>query len=174
MSCHLRHPFVSSYPGGYAGLVAVALATHAVVGYTLGALLFDRPLVGAAGALAADVDLLLPDGLGWPLVHRGVTHTLLAGGISTAAVLSRGRRTASAFAVGYASQLLVDTTTPKGVPWLYPLTDTNVYVDLPTTGHSPVPTLALWACCLGLLWYYGELPRNPAAWLAAYSRRRRA
>jgi inner membrane protein len=80
-------------------------------------------------------------------------------------VLSRGRRAASAFAVGYASQLLVDTTTPRGVPWLYPLTDTNVYLDLPTTAHSPVPTLALWTCCLGLLWYAGELPKNPAAFL---------
>lgn len=163
MGRHARRVLVSSYPGGYAGLVAVALATHAVVGYTLGALLFDRPLVGVAGALAADVDLLLPGGLGWPLVHRGVTHTLLAGGISTAAVRTRGRRVARSFAVGYASQLVIDTTTPKGVPWLYPLTDTNVYLDLPTTGHSLVPTLALWACCLGLLWYYGGLPSNPVA-----------
>lgn len=149
---------MSSYPGGYAGLVAVALATHALIGYTLGALLFDRPLAGTVGALAADADFLLPAGLGWPFVHRGITHTLPVAALAVAAALAVDRRLGAAFGVGYVSHLVVDTTTPTGVPWLYPLTDTSFYLDLVTTGHSPLPTVGFWVGCLGLLWYLDHRP----------------
>ncbi|MFB6271103.1 MAG: metal-dependent hydrolase [Halobacterium sp.] len=149
---------MSSYPGGYAGLVAVALATHALVGYTLGALALDRPLAGTVGALAADADFLFPDALAWPFVHRGLTHSLPVAALAVAAALAVDRRLGAAFGVGYASHLLIDTTTPTGVPWLYPLTDTSYYLDLATTGHSPVPTLVFWAGCLGLLWHQHALP----------------
>lgn len=149
---------MSSYPGGYAGLLAVALATHALLGYTLGAVFLDRPIAGLIGALVADLDLLFPAALGWPLVHRGVTHTVLVAGVATAIVATRDRRLGAAFGAGYASQLVVDATTPSGVPLLYPFTDTSYYLALGTTGHSPAPTAALWACCLVVLWHTDELP----------------
>lgn len=152
---HLR--FVSLYLGGYAGLVAVALVTHALVGYTLGTISFDRPVAGLVGSVAPDIDLLFPvlfpAAVGWPFVHRGITHTLLVAVIATAIVAARGRATAGAFGVGYASHLLIDTTTPKGVPHLYPLTAESFHVDFGTTGHSPLPTVALIGGCLLVLWF---------------------
>lgn len=140
--------------------LAAAFATHALVGAALGGLLFDRPAVGAVAGLAADADFLFPTALGWPFVHRGITHSLpalfvLAG--ATAAVwdavdaLDRPRTAAATVVVAYGSHLLIDVTTPKGIPPLSPLSDRIAHVALPTTGHSPVPTLVLWAGCLWAL-----------------------
>jgi len=132
--------------------LSVAIATHAVVGYTLGMALFDRPVAGLAAGVAADVDFLFPAALGWPFVHRGITHTLLVGGLAAGVVAYRDRRTALAVAAAYGSHLLIDMTTPKGVPFLYPMAETHYHLGLGTTGHSLVPTIALWACCLAALW----------------------
>lgn len=148
-----------SYPGGHAGFLAIAIATHGAVGYVLGAVLFDRPYAGAVGALAPDVDFLFPAALEWPFVHRGITHTLPAVALVVGLAAARGRIPAKAVAAGYASHLLLDVTTPAGVPVLYPLVSERLYLDLPTTGHSPVPTVALWACCLFLAWRYHRGPR---------------
>ncbi len=131
--------------------LTVAIATHAVVGYTLGAALFDRPIAGLAAGVAPDVDFLFPAALGWPFVHRGITHTLFVGGLTAGVVAYRDRRTALAVAAAYGSHLLIDTTTPKGVPFLSPLVSTAYHLDLGTTGHSLAPTIALWVCCLTVL-----------------------
>ncbi|MCU4717168.1 metal-dependent hydrolase [Halapricum hydrolyticum] len=137
---------------GQAAFLAIAIATHGAVGYTLGKALFDRPIAGLLAGVAPDVDFLFPNALGWPFVHRGVTHTLLVGGLVVGFVAYRNRRTATAVAVAYGSHLLIDTTTPKGVPHLYPLVETNYHLGLGTTGHSPVPTAVTWVCCLIALW----------------------
>jgi len=148
-----------------AASLATAVATHALVGAALGALLFDRPAVGAVAGLAADADFLFPAALGPPFVHRGISHSLpalaaLAGGAAVVryAVAAPGsRREAGATAAGatvaaaYGSHLLIDVTTPKGIPPLSPFSNRVVHLALPTTGHSPVPTLALWAACLWAL-----------------------
>ena len=149
---------MSAYPGGHAGFLAVALATHALVGYALGAVLFDRPAAGLVGGVVADVDLLVPASVGPPFAHRGVTHSALALGVATAVGLRFGRATAGGVFVGYLSQLLVDATTPMGIPLLSPLSGTYVGVDLDPGGHSVPVTAALWVACLGLLWSRGTLP----------------
>ncbi|QSG11915.1 metal-dependent hydrolase [Halapricum desulfuricans] len=136
----------------HAVFLTVAIATHGVIGYTLGKALFDRPIAGLLAGVAPDVDFLFPNALGWPFVHRGITHTLLVGALVVGIVAYRNRQTAAAVAVTYGSHLLIDTTTPKGVPHLYPLFETNYYLDLGTTGHSPIPTVAIWTCCLVVLW----------------------
>lgn len=134
-----------------AAFLSIAIATHAVVGYTLGAALFNRPIAGLAAGVAPDVDFLFPAALGWPFVHRGITHTLLVGGLAAGVVAYRARQTALAVAAAYGSHLLIDTTTPKGVPFLSPLVETAYHLNLGTAGHSLVPTVALWACCLSVL-----------------------
>jgi len=139
-----------------ATFLSVAIATHAVVGYTLGMALFDRPVAGLAAGIAADIDCLFPAALGWPFVHRGITHTLLVSGLAAGVVAYRDRQTALAVAAAYGSHLLIDTTTPKGVPFLYPIVETHYHLDLGTTGHSLVPTVALWGCCLTVLRVYRE------------------
>lgn len=141
-----------------AAFLVTAFATHALVGAALGATLFDRPGVGAVAGLVADVDFLFPAALGWPFVHRGITHSLpallalaaVAVGVWYAVDACGSHRAAgAAVAVAYCSHLLIDVTTPKGIPPLSPLSDRVVGVALPTTGHSPVPTLLLW---VGSLW----------------------
>jgi len=142
---------VSFYLGGHAGFLVVAIATHAVVGYALGAVAFDRAGAGLVGGVAADVDLLVPAGVGEPLVHRGVTHGLFALGVATAVGLALGRATAGAVGIGYCSQLLIDATTPMGVPLLSPVLATHFGVDAGVGGHSVPATLALWVTSAGLL-----------------------
>lgn len=149
-----------------AAFLAIAFATHALVGAALGALLFERAGVGAVAGLAADADFLFPAALGWPFVHRGITHSLpallaLAGtavAVWHALDAPGSRRSAGAtVAVAYGSHLLIDVTTPAGIPPLSPLSDRIAYVALPTTGHSPVPTLILWAGSLWVLSRTGSL-----------------
>jgi inner membrane protein len=148
-----------------AGL-ATAFATHALVGAALGALLFDRPALGAAAGLAADADFLFPAALGWPFVHRGISHSLPALlGLAAIAVvvwyaidtLGDHHAAGTTVAVAYGSHLLIDVTTPEGIPPLSPLSDRIIYVALPTTGHSPVPTVLLCAGSLWALWRTGAL-----------------
>lgn len=142
---------MSAYPGGHAGFLAVALATHVLVGYALGAALFDRPLVGAAAGVLPDADFLFPAAMGSPFAHRGLTHGLLFLGAAAALVAARDRDSGGAFAVASASHLLVDSTTPMGVPLLSPVVTGYVHLDVGVSGHSPPATAAVWAGCLALL-----------------------
>lgn len=139
------------YPGGYAGLLVVAISTHVLIGYVLGSLLFDAPRAGVVGGVAADVDLLFPAAWEWPLVHRGPTHSLAAAAVVTglAFAVTRDRRVTGAIGAGYLSQLLVDATTPKGIPAAWPVTDGTYH--LPLNGHAPEETAGIWLVCLGAL-----------------------
>lgn len=142
---------MSLYPGGHTGFLVVAIATHAVVGYALGAVAFDRPGAGLVGGVVADVDLLVPASAGAPFVHRGLTHGVFALAVATAVGLSLGRATAGAVALGYGSQLLIDATTPMGIPLLSPLLGTHFGLETVVSGHSVPATLALWVVSLALL-----------------------
>lgn len=147
---------VSAYFGSHFLFLAAAIGTHALAGYTLGAALFDAPRAGLLGGIAADFDLLFPAAWEHPLVHRGITHTALALGVTVAVAAARGRSVAGGVGVGYASQLLIDATTPMGIPLAYPLVTTHVGITL--NGHSPAATAVLWTCCLGWLWWHQQLP----------------
>lgn len=140
-----------AYPGGHTGLVVVALATHALLGYTLGAILFDRPWIGLVGGVVADADFLFPAAWGAPFVHRGITHTALAAVVAVAIAALASRRAAGAVGAGYASHLLIDSTTEQAIPLAYPLSAAHVGVTL--RGHAPAATVALWACSIGALWW---------------------
>lgn len=148
----------------HAGFLAVALATHALVGYTLGAVAFDAPRAGLVAGLLPDVDLLVPAAWGAPLAHRGLTHSALATGIvvAVAAVWGRrsagpasARRVAGTAGLGYVAHLLLDASTPMGVPLAWPLS--TDYVGLVLAGHSPPVTVFLWTVCLVVLWRGGRV-----------------
>jgi inner membrane protein len=142
-----------AYPGGRVGLLVVALSTHALVGYTLGAVVAGRSRAGLLGGVIADIDLLFPATLGPPFVHRGITHTALAGVVVVAAVgAAVNREVAVAVGAGILSHLAIDATTSKAIPVAYPLSDRHIGVML--GGHSPAATALLWCCCIGgLLWH---------------------
>lgn len=151
---------MTQLPVGHAAFLVVALATHAVVGYTLGHLAAGRPWVGLVGGLLADLDLLVPRSLGWPWAHRSVTHTAIAGLVVVAvvALVWRRRNVTVALGLGYASQLTIDLTTPQGIALLYPLSAEKWAV--PLGGHSAPATVALWAGCFGALWLVGRTGRG--------------
>jgi inner membrane protein len=138
--------------GDHAAFLWMAVATHALVGYTLGKVLLDESAWGLLGGVAADVDLLFP--LAWqpPLVHRGITHTALAA-VLLAVLAARWRRSAGlAVGTAYASHLAIDATTPAGVALFYPLS--TVRVDLALGGHSGTATVLLWIACLTALYWH--------------------
>lgn len=135
---------------GRAMFLLVAIATHALVGYALVRTFTEEsPALGALWGVAPDADFLLPD-WGFPLVHRGITHTpaalLVVAGV---AALAGRRRLASAVVLAAGAHLLVDSLTTTGIMWLYPLSTEFFAVDL--DAHRPAGTALLWAASLGLL-----------------------
>lgn len=129
--------------------LVVAIATHALVGYTLGDALFGTPRAGLVGGVFADLDLLFPASWGQPLVHRGITHTALAVGLAVGVAVAHHRSTAGGVSVGYVSHLLLDATTAKQIPLAYPVVTERIGITL--GGHSATATALLWVCCLGWL-----------------------
>lgn len=158
-------PGVPSIVGSYYLFLLVAFATHAAVGYTLGALAFDRPLAGAVGGLVADVDFVFRIGLEAPFVHRGITHTLFAATLLAGVAAWYGSGAGSAVGLAYLSHLCIDATTPLGVPLLYPLLERNLFVDVGLSGHSTLGTLVLWGCCLGALVWQRSAAFPSSGWV---------
>lgn len=92
-------------------LFALALA------YVLG-----LPVVYAIiGGLLPDADIWLAAWL--PIAHRGIMHTPVFTAFSSGVVylVSNRRQVALALAVGMLSHLYLDSLTPMGIQWLYPL-----------------------------------------------------
>jgi len=138
--------------GDHAAFLWMAVATHALVGYTLGKVLLDESAWGLLGGVAADVDLLFP--LAWqpPLVHRGITHTALAAvlprrpGRTLAAVRWPGRR----YRLRLAPRHRRDDAGRRGAV----LSLSTVRVDLALGGHSGTATVLLWIACLTALYWH--------------------
>jgi inner membrane protein len=146
---------------GYAVYLLVAFATHAFVGYVLAATLTDaRPAIGAVVGLAPDADFLFPAEFGFPFVHRGITHTplLAAACLLVGYALDADRDVLAAVGLAYGSHLCIDSLTPKGIMWLYPLSETAFSTAI--GGHSALPTAVLWALFGGLYVTYRRRPAN--------------
>lgn len=147
--------------------LAGAFATHAFVGYALVRGLTDEdPRIGLVFGLFPDADFLLPAEWGWPFVHRGVTHTplfalaIVIGGYAVGRRLNRedrrGRGLAAAVGLAIGSHLAIDSLSPKGIDWLFPLR-TSWSPGLAV--HGPAATALLWAASIGLLaWSANGLP----------------
>ncbi|WP_049904358.1 metal-dependent hydrolase [Natrialba asiatica] len=130
-----------------------AFATHAFVGYALVRGCTDvDPRLGLAFGLLPDGDFLFPADWGWPFVHRGLTHTpLFAVGLLAGLYLaSRNRSVALAGGLAIGSHLAIDSLSPMGIRWLFPLrTAWNPSPGLAV--HSPAATALLWTAALGIL-----------------------
>lgn len=128
-----------------------AFATHVVVGYALVRWLTEiDPRVGAIMGLFPDVDFCFPAEWSWPFVHRGITHTPLFALAIVAGVyvVRRDRAVERAVGVAIGSHLLIDSLSPKGIDWLFPL-HTTASPGLPV--HGPAATALLWAVSIGIL-----------------------
>lgn len=131
--------------------LAGAFLTHAFVGYTLVRGVTDAdPRIGLLVGVVPDADFLFPATWGWPLVHRGLTHTpifallIIAG---TCAIV-RDRTAALAVALAIGSHLVIDSLSPAGIAWLYPL-EASPSPGIPV--HGPVATAGLWIVTIGIL-----------------------
>lgn len=138
----------------------VAVLTHAFVGYALVQAFTDvNPTVGVIVGILPDIDFFFPAAWGTPFVHRGITHTLLFVGavVAVATLFRSSKRLKLASGLAVVSHLVIDSGSPMGVQWLYPL-DLRVSGDLPI--HDPVGTLVLWTLSLGVLVWQGHGPRT--------------
>jgi inner membrane protein len=135
--------------------LTVAFATHAVVGLALvrGFTAVDPRTgawMGVGFGLLPDADFLFPAALEWPFVHRGITHSPLFVLAVVAGVYAIRRTRAIALAVTFAmgSHLLIDSLSPKGIQWLFPIQATwSPGLDV----HGVIATTLLWSLSLGLL-----------------------
>lgn len=130
-----------------------AFATHAIVGYALvWGFTETDPRLGAIMGVFPDVDFCFPLEWGWPFVHRGITHTpLFALAIVLGVYTIRQERPVER-AVGLAigSHLMIDSLSPKGIDWLFPL-KTAVSPNLPV--HGPIATILFWTVAIGILMF---------------------
>ncbi|MFC4438627.1 MULTISPECIES: metal-dependent hydrolase [Natrialbaceae] len=139
--------------------LAGAFSTHAIVACVLVRVFTDAdPRIGVVLGLLPDADFCFPAEWGWPFVHRGLTHTpLFALAIVLAAyALSRNRTDALAAGLAIGSHLVIDSLSPAGIDWLFPLETTwsgGIAV------HGATATVLLWAASIGLLaWRTDALP----------------
>ncbi|WP_226479105.1 metal-dependent hydrolase [Natrinema amylolyticum] len=156
--------------GGRILFLTVAFATHAVVGVALargftGVGPRTGAWLGIVFGLLPDADFLFPADWGWPFVHRGLTHSPLfaltvVAGVYAVAVGTAGRRgrryagvrrtraTALAAAVAIGSHLLIDSLSPMGIQWLFPIrTAWSPGLDV----HGVIATTLLWSVSLAIL-----------------------
>ena len=174
------------------GYVAVAIATHAALGYALvRTLTACPPSVGAVAGVAPDVDLLfgpvlLGPSLSFPLVHRGVLHTpaflaLVVGGLLLAGRVraNASGRDPGAGGVGRSGRAPVAGSVSLGVGVAYfshlaidSLTRSGIMWLYPLSDHSfglalgvhgVAGTTILWLGSIGLVRWGG---RGGLRWIA--------
>ena len=137
--------------------LAGAFATHAVVGYAVVRGFTDAdPRLGIVFGLLPDADFGFPAAWEWPLVHRGLTHTpLFALALVAAAYAIRRDRTV-AFGIGLAtgSHLAIDSLSPMGIDWLFPI-EATAGPGVPV--HGPVATIIFWTLSVGVLAWRTEI-----------------
>ncbi|QFU82774.1 metal-dependent hydrolase [Natronorubrum aibiense] len=140
--------------------LAGAFVTHAIVGYALVRAFTDAdPWIGAVLGVCPDADFLFPAAWDWPLVHRGLTHTPLfaLGIVAGVYAIRREREVPVAVGLAIGSHLVIDSFSPTGIAWLFPI-ETTWSPGLAVHGTSA--TVLLWALSLGVLaWRTDELSR---------------
>lgn len=155
---------------GRVAFLAGAFATHAVVGYALVRGFTDAdPRVGLLFGLLPDADFLFPAAWGWPLVHRGLTHTPLFAAAVVVGTYAIRRNRDLGLAVGLAigSHLAIDSLSPSGIDWLFPFAAT-AGPGVPV--HGPAMTGALWAASIGILAWRTDALRSLRRRVASSSR----
>lgn len=122
--------------------------THLIFALTL-AYLLDLPVVYAMIAgIFPDTDLYMD--LVFPFVHRGILHTpvfILFAAVVLYLVTDR-KEIAAAAGVGLFSHLFLDTITPMGIMWLYPLSATYFSLNLVISANLLANVLVLAYCVL--------------------------
>lgn len=129
--------------------------THLLFALAL-AYVLDLPVVYAMiGGLLPDVDLLIAAWL--PITHRGIMHTPLFMGFSAASLYlaSNRRAVAAALGIGMLSHLYLDSLTPLGIKWLYPVVADRFTLDI-VRAANPAANIAMSAFFIAVMvgWRY--------------------
>jgi membrane-bound metal-dependent hydrolase YbcI (DUF457 family) len=109
-------------------------------------------VTGTIAALLPDTDALFH--FSFPFVHRGVLHTPVTAVVAGVLVFGLTGRRASAYAMtgGWLSHLALDTLTPSGIMWLYPL---RTELSLTLTMAASLPSnLGFGAVSLAVAWLW--------------------
>lgn len=140
----------------------IALA-HLLFALSLAYLLQFPVVYAVIAAVLPDVDLLFTGA--FPFAHRGILHTPVFGAFAMAVLLlaTDRREVAAAYGLGHLSHLFLDTLTPAGIAWLYPLTGTAYGLGL-APAHDPVlnGAVIVFSVATVLVWRYGP---EVAAWM---------
>lgn len=161
------------YPPGHVGLTAILFAPLVCWFRATGRerTATECLLVAVALSVLPDVDTLLPG-----LVHRGVTHTLLAAvvaGLALAMILRHRGGFFSGLAgedatvvwfvgtAGVVSHLLGDVVTPMGIQPLFPLLEAGYTFDVVRASSPAANTLLLLSGVAAVLFSYSVPVRAP-------------
>ncbi len=146
--------------------------THAIFGLALG-YIAELPIVYLMlGALLPDMDLILNGAA--PFTHRGIVHTPIAAlTIALLFFLLTWRKGSSlALLIGYISHLFLDTFTPAGIMWLFPLEHTySLYLFL---ASGSLGNILISALSIAAILYWVQKTRIQQVivqWIQKYSER---
>lgn len=136
--------------------------THLFVGIGIGVLckfgLVDISMV-ALGSLIPDIDhaksvvgKVIPVAGIFNMQHRGWTHSLLGLIIFIAIIAIINTSLIMGFALGYVLHLLVDTLTPMGIAWFYPLSKNKRHIIGIKTGGAEEGIITVSLLYLLFMW----------------------
>lgn len=137
--------------------LALAVVTHAVVGYTLVRVFTScNPAIGLVAGIFPDIDLYFGHLWDFPLVHRGLVHTpfFLAVLLCVVALVGSSERVVLGVGIAFLSHLLIDSFTNAGIMWLYPASVHSFSYDISI--HSAVADVVFWCLSLGVIRWGGR------------------
>ena len=105
--------------------VAVAMAIIMTSSYNI-----VYVIIACMGAIAPDFDIKLG------IKHRTWTHSILLLGLTTWLFSTINLEIAIFWAIGYATHLIIDSFTKRGVPFFYPIIKKKIGFKLCTTGKT--------------------------------------
>lgn len=128
--------------------------THVLFALALSYVLAFPVAHAMVGAVLPDVDILFD--FRPPFVHRGVVHTPVAGAVIATLLylVADDARPALGLALGYLAHLFLDTFTPSGIMWLFPLR-AELSLDLATASNLPANLgISALSVLIALAWRY--------------------
>ncbi len=131
--------------------------THIIFAFFLAYILRLPLVMTMIGSVLPDLDLTF--NFTFPFVHRGILHTPLA--LITLSILfyliTKNRDSTLSFSLGYLTHLFLDTLTPIGIMWLYPLKNYYSLNLVYSNDFLANFSIILFSIFMFLLWKYNEV-----------------
>jgi membrane-bound metal-dependent hydrolase YbcI (DUF457 family) len=133
--------------------------THLIFALSLAYLTRFPRIPAAIGGVIPDLDYVMD--YDFPFFHRGFVHTLAFTALGMIAIYLISRRTGITlgFGVGFLSHLFLDSITPTGIVWLYPLSSYFFSLNL-AYYDNPVANLGIIALSVFFVWIWDKRWRS--------------